>query len=156
MKRFLARRRKDAWHNIRFVSLHWRSSCEETSHLQVPKPMHLNLFHPNITLADFRYPGTDDRSPWYNYVLSPAAVWLVNRLPRWLAPNTITISGLMLMVLSYIVSATYCPSFDNESPRWTYFLSATCILTYQFLDVCDGKQARRDRQVTRGVISSSL
>lgn len=94
-------------------------------------------------LRNYKYPGTDDRSPWYKYVLVPTADRLVTKMPRWLAPNTITVSGLILVAVSSIVSTCYCPSFEGHAPSWTYFLSGISMMAYQLLDVSDGKQARR-------------
>lgn len=36
---------------------------------------------------------------------------LTNMLPMWLAPNLITLSGLMGVIISYFVSAYYIPDF---------------------------------------------
>jgi hypothetical protein len=67
-------------------------------------------------LRNYVYPGTDDRSPWFNYVLNPLANWFVPKfIPRWLAPNTITLAGLSLVMASSIVISTYCPNYEGVS-----------------------------------------
>ncbi len=38
---------------------------------------------------------------------------------------------------------SYCPDFTGEAPRWVYGWSGFALLTYQILDVADGKQARK-------------
>lgn len=35
-------------------------------------------------------------------------------LPRWLAPNLITLAGTFGLILAYFVSAYYVPSFSGE------------------------------------------
>ena len=74
------------------------------------------------------------------------------------APNAITLTGLVLMVVAYLVMYFYSPNLagsvscdsnhDNcvetgSIPRWVYFLNGLCMLLYQTLDNMDGKQARR-------------
>jgi ethanolaminephosphotransferase len=112
------------------------------------------LTHAGATaLRNYQYRG-QDLSLTYKYVLSPLAEWCVDHLtPAWLAPNVITLTGLICMVVSYVVMWWYAPmilqsSEDNEEmdravPRWVFFLSAGTILIYQTLDNMDGKQARR-------------
>lgn len=43
---------------------------------------------------------------------SPAGV--VELLPRWLAPNLITLAGTFGLILAYFVSAYYVPSFSGD------------------------------------------
>eukprot|EP00977_Amphora_coffeiformis_P002175 scaffold425_cov175-Amphora_coffeaeformis.AAC.34 len=94
----------------------------------------------------FQYQG-EDRSLLYKYVLSPLATFCVNQLtPVWLAPNSITLIGLMFMIASYLAMWFYVPSLEmpsEEPPRWIYLLNGVAILVYQTLDNMDGKQARR-------------
>ena len=94
----------------------------------------------------FQYQG-EDRSLLYKYVLSPLATFCVNRLtPVWLAPNSITLIGLMFMIVSYSTMWFYAPLIEmpsEEPPRWIYLLNGVAILVYQTLDNMDGKQARR-------------
>lgn len=54
-------------------------------------------------ILEYKYSGSD-ASLLYNYVISPLAQWLVDHVvPPRVAPNTITISGLGLVVLSHLV-----------------------------------------------------
>ncbi|XP_053572959.1 cholinephosphotransferase 1 [Bombina bombina] len=69
--------------------------------------------------------------------------WLVERIPLWLAPNTITIVGLILNVVSTLIVVAYCPTATEEAPFWPFLLCALGLFTYQSLDAIDGKQARR-------------
>lgn len=95
------------------------------------------------SLKGYRYPGTDDRSLWYNHVLTPLAARLVSVMPCWLAPNTITISGLSLVAVSTAVMCCYLPDFQGAAPSWVYVNLSLSLLVYQLLDVCDGQQARK-------------
>ncbi|CAI9566846.1 unnamed protein product [Staurois parvus] len=69
--------------------------------------------------------------------------WLVERVPLWMAPNTITMVGLTMNVLTTLVIAYYCPSATEEAPSWAFLLCAFGLFVYQSLDAIDGKQARR-------------
>ncbi|KAF4320629.1 hypothetical protein BBO99_00004803 [Phytophthora kernoviae] len=91
----------------------------------------------------YRYSGSD-ASLLYNHIISPLAQLLVDRVlsPR-LAPNTITISGLLLVILSHVIMLWYAPNMVEEAPRWVYANAGFSLLFYQILDVADGKQARK-------------
>lgn len=97
-------------------------------------------------LPRFQYKG-EDRSLLYAHVLSPLAQFCVDRfVPRWMAPNSITLIGLFFMISSYSVMWYFSPDLipqPDAPPRWVYLLNAACILLYQTLDNIDGKQARR-------------
>ncbi|XP_017017003.1 cholinephosphotransferase 1 isoform X1 [Drosophila kikkawai] len=73
--------------------------------------------------------------PWWN--------WLVAQTPLWLAPNLITIVGLILNVVTTLILICYSPNGVEPPPRWTCFLCALGLFIYQSLDSIDGKQARR-------------
>ena len=38
----------------------------------------------------------------------------MQQLPRWLAPNLITLTGTFGLILAYFVSAYFVPSFSGE------------------------------------------
>ncbi|KAK7083525.1 Choline/ethanolaminephosphotransferase 1, partial [Halocaridina rubra] len=69
--------------------------------------------------------------------------WLVEQCPMTLAPNLITISGLILNVVTSLLLIYYSPDAKQEVPRWACFLCALGLFIYQSLDAIDGKQARR-------------
>lgn len=73
--------------------------------------------------------------PWWD--------WLVSKLPVWLAPNLITIIGLVVNIITTLVLIYYSPDAKAEPPRWACFLCAVGLFVYQSLDAIDGKQARR-------------
>ena len=94
-------------------------------------------------LKYFKYRSTDD-SLLYNKCMSPCLNKLVNYLPRWLAPNLITIISL-----SFNIIAAYISWSDGGFDFSLKLKSSTCFvigffqLVYQLLDNIDGKQARR-------------
>uniref|UniRef100_A0A8C9T0X2 Choline/ethanolaminephosphotransferase 1 n=1 Tax=Scleropages formosus TaxID=113540 RepID=A0A8C9T0X2_SCLFO len=69
--------------------------------------------------------------------------WLVGHVPTWIAPNLITIVGLLTNIATTLVLVCYCPTATEEAPQWTYLLCAGGLFIYQSLDAIDGKQARR-------------
>ncbi|XP_072211997.1 cholinephosphotransferase 1 isoform X1 [Excalfactoria chinensis] len=77
--------------------------------------------------------------PW----LQPYWGWLVERLPLWLAPNAITLGGLLLNCFTALPLIASCPTAAEQAPFWAYILGALGLFIYQSLDAIDGKQARR-------------
>ncbi|XP_031438178.1 cholinephosphotransferase 1 [Clupea harengus] len=69
--------------------------------------------------------------------------WLVQQIPTWVAPNTLTIIGLVVNIVTTVILVYYCPSATEEAPSWAFILSALGLFIYQSLDAIDGKQARR-------------
>jgi ethanolaminephosphotransferase len=70
--------------------------------------------------------------------------WIADNIcPPWLAPNTITVSALMLVIVCHILMMIYSPTMDSDMPAWLYTMTAICLHVYQILDVLDGKQARK-------------
>ncbi|XP_026550812.1 cholinephosphotransferase 1 isoform X1 [Notechis scutatus] len=70
-------------------------------------------------------------------------VWLVERTPLWLAPNAITLTGLVFTLVPSLILMYYCPSATEEAPSWVFLFCALGLFIYQSLDAIDGKQARR-------------
>ncbi|XP_064369932.1 cholinephosphotransferase 1 isoform X4 [Dromaius novaehollandiae] len=75
--------------------------------------------------------------------LQPYWNWLVEQVPPWLAPNAITLGGLLLNCLTALPLIACCPSATEQAPFWAYILGALGLFIYQSLDAIDGKQARR-------------
>jgi len=76
-------------------------------------------------------------------VLNPFWLQLVELLPKWLAPNLVTLSGFLPIIASYILAWYFSPDFSTPVPRWVAILTAWSLFVYQTLDALDGKQARR-------------
>ncbi|CAK9010378.1 unnamed protein product [Durusdinium trenchii] len=76
-------------------------------------------------------------------LLNPYWIQLAEALPRWLAPNTVTLVGFCPLVISYALSYWVSPSFETPPPRWLMFVMTGALFFYQTMDAMDGKQARR-------------
>ncbi|XP_053671489.1 cholinephosphotransferase 1 [Anopheles nili] len=75
--------------------------------------------------------------------LQPWWCWLVSKVPLWLAPNLITIVGLIINIITTLTLISYSPTGREEPPRWASALCGLGLFIYQSLDAIDGKQARR-------------
>ncbi|ELU13280.1 hypothetical protein CAPTEDRAFT_184397 [Capitella teleta] len=93
-----------------------------------------------------------DSSPVSKYITHPFWNFCVQFFPRWLAPNVITLSGFMLLVIQYSLFTYYDPYFyasDTSHPEyppvpsWLWLVAAGCMFWAHTLDGIDGKQARR-------------
>ncbi|KAG2485052.1 hypothetical protein HYH03_016150 [Edaphochlamys debaryana] len=80
---------------------------------------------------------------WLDRLHNPMWNWMVTKLPMWLAPNLITLAGLVLMIIAYAVLWQMTPDFTGEAPSWAYYFAGISIVVYTNLDNLDGKQARR-------------
>ena len=81
--------------------------------------------------------------------------WVVGLVPFWVAPNMITIVGLILNAIGGVLLCVYFPGAYSEeseeededrptrSLRYLFLLKAITLFLYQTLDAIDGKQARR-------------
>eukprot|EP01134_Creolimax_fragrantissima_P002479 CFRG2479T1 len=92
-------------------------------------------------LKNHRYSSTD--GSLLSKVMNPWWSFAVTLIPTWVAPNILTLIGLLSTLLSTCVLLFYCPGMDGEAPRWVYVLMAVCIFMYQTMDALDGKQAKR-------------
>ncbi|XP_035898453.1 cholinephosphotransferase 1 isoform X5 [Anopheles stephensi] len=75
--------------------------------------------------------------------LQPWWCWLVSKVPLWLAPNLITIVGLLINIITTLILISFSPTGREEPPRWASALCGIGLFIYQSLDAIDGKQARR-------------
>jgi phosphatidylglycerophosphate synthase len=62
---------------------------------------------------------------------------------HWSAPNTLTLTGLLCMVIPSCIIIFSAPDLVSPAPYWAYVATAIGIFGYQTLDELDGKQARR-------------
>lgn len=93
-------------------------------------------------LKKYKYSSIDN-SLVSKYVLKPFYTRFVNVFPLWLAPNLITLLGLLFTGISVVLVMIYNPNFDSEYPKLVYFVFALNLFLYQTFDACDGLQARR-------------
>ena len=94
-------------------------------------------------MKHFKYQSRND-SLLYNNCLSPLLNKVVNCLPRWLAPNLITLMSLLFNIMAAIIS--YLDGgfdFSHKLKPRTCLIIGIFQFIYQILDNIDGKQARR-------------
>ena len=68
---------------------------------------------------------------------------VVNWLPPTLAPNTVTLLGILFLVGTYSIMLYYDITMTQNYPRWVYLATAFGVFMFQTLDGVDGKQARK-------------
>lgn len=96
-------------------------------------------------LNEYRY-QSEDRSITTKYILKPFWLKFVNVFPLSMAPNMVTLLGLLFIVVSDVLVFYFDPYYDTVSPQWLYFYHAFAVFMYQTFDACDGIHARRTGQ----------
>jgi hypothetical protein len=92
-------------------------------------------------LKEYKYSAVD-RSLLSKYVLKPFYTNVVIKMfPMWMAPNLITLSGLMFVVANFFTLLWYNPTLDQNCPPWVYYSWAAGLFIYQTFDAVDGTQA---------------
>lgn len=90
-----------------------------------------------------KYSGSDE-GLLYKYFYDPVATKLVSCLPTSVAPNTLTVLGLLCTVIPFLVLMSISGAYlVGEVPSWFLYVHAATYLIYRMLDEMDGKQARR-------------
>ncbi|KAM6498880.1 Choline/ethanolaminephosphotransferase [Amanita muscaria] len=91
-----------------------------------------------------------DKSLITKHFLNPYWNWLITLCPRTVAPNTITLTGLLIVIVNFLTLLFYDAEYltlqrgaPSPPPNWLYFTWAIGLFAYQSLDAIDGKQARR-------------
>ncbi|KAI8089769.1 CDP-alcohol phosphatidyltransferase-domain-containing protein [Halteromyces radiatus] len=84
-----------------------------------------------------------DRSFTTKYILRHYWNAAIELFPMWMAPNLITLIGLLFMIINVIFAIIFIPDMDGEEPSWIYFSFALGVWLYSTFDNVDGKQARR-------------
>jgi len=97
-------------------------------------------------LATYAYSG-QDRSILANYVMKHFWNWLIDHVvPRWIAPNLLTLFGLICTLLAFLSTIYACPfnmEYCTTISGGTCVFAALMIFLYQTADNLDGKQARK-------------
>ncbi|CAO3672783.1 unnamed protein product [Rhizopus stolonifer] len=93
-------------------------------------------------LHSYKYSAID-RSLTTKYILSHYWNWCVQFFPMNMAPNLITLTGLIFMVINVVLAVFFAPNMETEGPSWLYFSFAIGLWLYSTFDNVDGKQARR-------------
>ncbi|KAK0397196.1 hypothetical protein QR680_002028 [Steinernema hermaphroditum] len=93
-------------------------------------------------LGDHKYSAVD--TSWLDE-LCMKRFWekVVSLYPLWLAPNLITLVGLVTNLITVLILSQFCYSATEQAPAWAYFQAGLGLFLYQTLDATDGKQARR-------------
>ncbi|KAJ3283250.1 hypothetical protein HDU79_009213 [Rhizoclosmatium sp. JEL0117] len=68
---------------------------------------------------------------------------IIEYVPRWVAPNLITLTGFLCIIINLILLLLHSPSLTEPIPSYLYVSFALGLFAYQSLDAIDGKQARR-------------
>uniref|UniRef100_A0A3Q0REM3 Ethanolaminephosphotransferase 1 n=1 Tax=Amphilophus citrinellus TaxID=61819 RepID=A0A3Q0REM3_AMPCI len=101
----------------------------------------------------YKYSAVDS-NPLSIYVMHPFWNFVVKFLPTWLAPNLITFTGFMFLVLNFLMLAFYDFDFNASSaghehvPSWVWVAAGIFNFLAYTLDGVDGKQARRTNSST--------
>lgn len=66
--------------------------------------------------------------------LQPWWCWLVSKTPLWVAPNALTIVGLLVNIVTSLLLLYHAPDAKNDAPRWCYLSCAIGLFIYQSLD----------------------
>jgi len=78
------------------------------------------------------------------FIFQPFWNWVVTLMPLWVAPNLITILGLILNVVTSTLVILNSPQANSHDvPSYIFIFCAIGLFLYQTLDAIDGKQARR-------------
>jgi len=98
----------------------------------------------NLSLHKYASAGTTLLDP----IFQPFWVWTVNKIPMNIAPNLLTIIGLIVNVVTSLLMMFYSPNADVSVPSLVLLLCGIGLFVYQTLDAIDGKQARRTNSST--------
>lgn len=66
--------------------------------------------------------------------LQPYWTWLVSLTPLWVAPNALTIVGLLVNIITSLLLLYHAPDAKSDAPRWVYLSCAVGLFIYQSLD----------------------
>ncbi|KAJ5220056.1 hypothetical protein N7468_009260 [Penicillium chermesinum] len=102
--------------------------------------------HQLPNLKNYKYAGVD-HSLISTYILKPFySKCVIPLFPMGMAPNAITLTGFMFVVLNFLTMLWYNPNLDQDCPPWVYASYAVGLFLYQTFDAVDGMQARRTKQ----------
>ena len=68
--------------------------------------------------------------------------WLTKFLPRWIAPNVLSVCGLSVNVTTSLLLIYYCPTATEIAPLWLYAVNAAGLITFQAFDAFSREHAR--------------
>ncbi|XP_023699156.1 ethanolaminephosphotransferase 1-like [Paramormyrops kingsleyae] len=97
---------------------------------------------------NYKYSAVDT-NPLSVYVMQHLWNKLVKAVPLWVAPNLLTFSGFLLILMNYLLLSFYDWDYmasGNSSqhvPNWVWTVSGLATFSAYALDSIDGKHARR-------------
>ena len=65
--------------------------------------------------------------------------WFVTLLPMSMAPNLVTLTGTIAVLIPLAIIIVQDTSMSKVLPEWNYALGAVLIFLYQTFDAVDGK-----------------
>ncbi|XP_029447100.1 ethanolaminephosphotransferase 1-like [Rhinatrema bivittatum] len=98
--------------------------------------------------AHYKYSAVDT-NPLSVYVMQPLWNRLVKTVPLWIAPNVLTFSGFLIILLNYFILSLYDWHYTASGPghehvpAWVWLFAAFTTFCAYALDSVDGKHARR-------------
>ncbi|XP_041357098.1 ethanolaminephosphotransferase 1-like [Gigantopelta aegis] len=104
-------------------------------------------------LDNYKYSAVDT-SPVSKYICHPFWNQIVKLCPLWIAPNVLTLTGFLLLLVNFIILTYYDMDFYASSrdhpeyltiPNWVWLVGALNNFLSHSLDGIDGKQARRTK-----------
>ncbi|KAL2443635.1 putative CDP-alcohol phosphatidyltransferase class-I family protein C22A12.10 [Exophiala dermatitidis] len=93
-------------------------------------------------LKSYKYQSVD-KSFISNYILKHYWNGAVKLLPKWLAPNMVTLLGFFCILINVLFLQIFMPDLVGPGPSWLYYSFALGLWMYSTMDNIDGKQARR-------------
>ncbi|XP_068788867.1 ethanolaminephosphotransferase 1 isoform X4 [Struthio camelus] len=102
-------------------------------------------------LAGFRHYkySAVDTNPLSVYVMQPIWDKIIKIVPLWIAPNVLTFSGFVMILVNYFLISFYDWDYTASGtspglvPTWVWVFSAFTTFCAYTLDSIDGKHARR-------------
>ncbi|XP_074055648.1 ethanolaminephosphotransferase 1-like [Macrotis lagotis] len=88
-----------------------------------------------------------DTNPLSVYIMQHLWNRVVKIVPLWIAPNLLTFSGFLLLLINYFILCfydwDYTASGSQLIPNWVWWFAALATFSAYALDSIDGKHARR-------------
>ena len=81
-----------------------------------------------VHLKNYKY-GSGEYSIM-DKVLTPYWNWVVELLPTWMAPNLVTLSGLLIVMASTFMYLPFDHTLSKSFPPMCYMISALSLFAY--------------------------
>uniref|UniRef100_A0A8D0FQG0 Ethanolaminephosphotransferase 1 n=1 Tax=Strix occidentalis caurina TaxID=311401 RepID=A0A8D0FQG0_STROC len=95
-----------------------------------------------------------DTNPLSVYIMQPIWNKIIKIVPLWIAPNVLTFSGFVMILVNYFLISFYDWDYTASGtspglvPTWVWLFSAFTTFCAYALDSIDGKHARRTQSST--------